>query len=128
MTRPPVSLALLGVLQLAACSTGSTSLTPDEAGIWFYYEEPNCDYVDLGPVYAQTVARRWWGWTPVMVEADAANKLRRKAAALGATEIIIHESTRGLPGDTGDLEHQTFGMHRFEGTAIRCIVAEEEDQ
>ena len=121
-------MALIGLLTVlgVACAPTNRNTSPDADTIWFYYEEPNCAYEDLGPVYAQSVARQWWGWTPSMVEEDAARKLRRKAADLGATEIIIQLSERGLPGATTQAENQSLGMHRFEGTAIRCTGARAE--
>ena len=107
--RKPVFLALL---ILYGCVASPVKLTPEEQAVRVYAEEPECSFENYGVVSVQS------GSVAMDIEGNEAasiSKLKKEAAALGATAVILTKS------ETGDRQWHSAGVqHQMSGIAIRC--------
>ncbi len=107
------SLILCGAITVfCGCVAQPVDLTPAEQAVRVYSEAPDCSYEDFGLVSAQSGSV---AWDVEGNEAASVSKLKKEAAAIGATAIIIAKS------ETGDRQWHSAGVqHQMTGQAIRC--------
>ena len=106
-----LSLVLIAVA-VVGCVASPVDLTPTEQAVRVYSEAPDCDYENFGLVSAQS------GSVAMDIEGNEAasiSKLKKAAAAIGATAVIVTKS------ESGDRQWHSAGVqHQMSGTAIRC--------
>ena len=94
---------LLAHLLICGCAGSPLELTPEEAAIILYTEEPRCAYESLGSIDTSASGTRRL----------TLKRTLSKAEARGATGIIIHDEWVSTGGPTDY-------AYTIKATAIRC--------
>lgn len=109
-------MILLGLL-ICGCSSHPTELTQEARDLHVFYEEPKIEYEKLGRIDTTSPAKH-----PM----DTLDKIRIRAAELGADGVIIHSIQKKGTVAGG---HDSFGtggsggvaVYQIQATAIRYI-------
>ena len=100
-----IYMVLIGLV-VCGCVSQPTELTQKESDLDVYYEEPDRNYEDLGPIIA---------WSQYDQEQKAKKKILSGAVELGADGVIIRFSGNKV-GDRSNL-----AMYQIEATALRFL-------
>lgn len=104
-------IAVFLVLVLLGCASQPTEPTPEKIDIHVFYEAPEIDYEEIGPIDETKRAEH-----PM----DVLEQILRSAVELGADGVIVHSiRNRGTVAGLGD----TFGTGGGGGHAVYQIRA-----
>ena len=98
-----ISMVLIGLF-VCGCVSQTTGLTQKEGELDIFYEEPDRNFEELGPIIV---------WSPYNQEKDARKKVLAGAVELDADGIIIRFSGNTLR------DRSIREMYKIEATAVR---------